>query len=583
MKLNKFHTVLSVLISIISLHAFSATPNRPVVSLTDTQKVVGVERHGVNEYRGIPYGVAQRWASPKPAPAWQGMLDAENFGPACPQQARFGLTEGSNVEDCLSINVSTPKDIPSGQKLPVFIWIHGGAFVGGSSNLYRLDQLARAGRLVVVSMNYRLGALGFMPHPAFASNHVNGNYGLEDQRLAMRWVQQHIEAFGGDKHNVTLAGESAGGGSVCMHLSSPDQVSGLFHKAITQSAGCMAESITVTDAQAPGKASARLQEALCPATSNPSAAAVLACMRSKTVDDILKQQGSYTSSYSSDITPFWPVTGDPTANPPVVNATVPASFKYAAAHHKLVNVPMIIGGTKDELALYVGYYWQGWKLDPANNKPINNQTIDSFWLPASYPGRPEGSTQTYASLVSAQYSQGLHSSDPNVVAQTFGTVLSDYNPKVGINNCVYLQTANVLLNYRTRLKQTQPLYQFEFADAAAPVCRVGIAEPCPSFQMGAVHSSELNYMFPNLSNTAAINAPDLPPASQALSDQMVRYWSQFAYTGNPNSAGLPHWPLYAGADTPSVMLFKPGRVGPVNADALHQCTAFWGKHYNLAY
>ncbi len=581
MKMNKFSTALYVFITAFSLNSFSTSPNKPAVSLTPNQKLVGVERNGVNEYRGIPYGVAQRWALPSPAPAWQGVFNAENFGPACPQQARFGLTEASNVEACLSLNVSTPKDIQSGQKLPVFIWIHGGAFIGGSSSLYRLDKLAREGRMVVVSMNYRLGALGFMPNPAFASGNATGNYGLEDQRLAMKWVQQNIESFGGDKNNVTLAGESAGGGSVCMHLSSPDEVKGLFHKAITQSAGCMAESITVKDAQAPGKASALMQEALCPAASNPTAASVLACMRSKSVDEILKQQENYTSSNPADITPFWPVTGDPTASPPVVNATVPASFKYGAANNKLVNVPMIVGGTKDELALYVGYFWQSWKLDPTKNNPINSETIDRFWLPASYPGSPAGSTQTYASLVSTQYSKGLHSSDPDVVAQTYGTVLSDYNPRMGINNCVYLQTSNVLLSYMARNKVNTPLYQFEFADPAAPVCKVGIAEPCPSFQMGAVHSSELNYMFPNLSNTAAINAPDLSTASQALSNQMIAYWSQFAYTGNPNKAGLPNWPVYAGANTASVMLLNPGSVGPVNADAVHQCTAFWAKHYNL--
>jgi para-nitrobenzyl esterase len=120
-----------------------------------------------------------------------------------------------------------------------------------------------------------------------------------------------------------------------------------------------------------------------------------------------------------------------------------------------------------------------------------------------------------------------------------------------------------------------PIYQFEFDDPAAPVCKVGIAEPCPPYNMGAVHSSELNYLFPNLSNTAAINAPDLAPASQGLANQMVAYWAQFAYTGNPNVAGLPSWPLYAGQQSSTVMLLKPNAVAPYNSDSAHQCTAFW--------
>ena len=206
---------------------------------------------------------------------------------------------------------------------------------------------------------------------------------------------------------------------------------------------------------------------------------------------------------------------------------------------------------------------------------INSTTIGG-WLQNFY-GSNANTVQNYSA-----YASGFSSANPNVVRETLGTVLSDYNPAVGINNCLYLQTSNVLMNYATRTSQVSaPIYQFEFADPAAPVCKVGIAEPCPTFEMGAVHSSELNYLFPNLSNTAAINAPDLAPASQALANQMVAYWARFAYTGNPNASGLPNWPLYNGANTASVQLLKPGNVGPYNSDAQHQCSAFWSPLYNL--
>ena len=212
-------------------------------TLPESTDTLATKSYSVYEYRGIPYALAptgnRRWALPEPVTSLGSrVFKAYNFGPACPQQARFNLTEASSNEDCLSINVTTPAGTKAGDNLPVLIWIHGGAFIGGSSNLYRLDQLAAEGGLVVVSMNYRLGALGFMPNPAFqmtsSSGTYNGNYGLEDQRLAMRWVQQNIAAFGGDKTNVTIAGESAGAASVCMHLSAPSQVTGLFHKAIVQ-------------------------------------------------------------------------------------------------------------------------------------------------------------------------------------------------------------------------------------------------------------------------------------------------------------------------------------------------------------
>jgi para-nitrobenzyl esterase len=553
----------------------SSSSNGPTVApvvQTPLGPVQGLVRNGANEYRGMPYALAPtgnlRWALPQPVTAaWSSVFQAYNFGPACPQKARFGVTEASDNEDCLSINVSVPGDIKAGEKLPVLFWIHGGAFVGGSSNLYRLDKLAREGRLIVVSANYRLGALGFMPNSAFASNGYNGNYGLEDQRLAMKWVQDNIESFGGDKTNVTIAGESAGAGSICMHLASPDQlvsqsqvkVKDLFQKAITQSAGCMQPLPTVIEGEA--KASASIQAALCPASKNPTNADVLACMRLQPVAQLLDQQQAYADSHSTDVTAFSPVIGD---------RTVPLSFKDAAAADKLVNVPMIMGGTKSELVLYAGYFWQ-------SGQQINASTIPE-WLAAFYKDpAPAGGI---AAITSYPAYAGLLSSDSNVVAETYGQVLSDYNPSLGINNCLYLRSSDVILNTPSRNK---PIYQFEFADAAAPVCGVGIADPCPPFPMGPVHSSELNYLFPNLSNNSKINAPDLAPASQQLANQMVAYWTSFAYTGSPEVTGLPNWPQYTGKTVPfggaSVMLLDPNNVKAYNSDIQHNCSAFWSGQY----
>lgn len=538
--------------------------------------------YSVYEYRGIPYALSptgdRRWALPEPVTSLgPEIFKAYDFGPACPQQARYNLTEASFNEDCLSINVTMPVGTKAGDNLPVFFWIHGGAFVGGSSNLYRLDKLASEGRMVVVSINYRLGVLGFMPNPAFqvtnALGTFNGNYGLEDQRLAMKWVQNNIAAFGGDKTNVTIAGESAGAGSVCIHLTAPTQVYGLFKRAIIQSAGCTANLPTLSEAQYNGpdrklwKASATIQAGLgCPTDAN-----TLTCMRTKSVEKILEQQGFYTSANPQDITSFSPVIGDAA----IPNTTAPSSFKSAASNNTLMTVPMIIGGTKEELGLYVGYYWQG--AQTGLNPEINSSTINSFWLPFFYPGR--GSDPTYySSRVSNKFYSELHSSDPNAVAKSLGQVLSSYNPRVGINNCQYLQTANVMLNYVSRNPHTSvPIYQFEFDDSAAPVCNVGIAEPCPPYNLGAVHSSELNYLFPNMSNTAAINAPDLAPASQGLANQMVKYWAQFVRAGNPNIQGLPTWPLYAGKQTSTVLMLKPGEIVAYDSDEAHQCTSFWSK------
>lgn len=570
--------VLGILVASCSGGGSNSQALAPVVQ-TQLGPVQGLVRNGANEYRGISYALAPtgnlRWALPQPVTAaWSNVFQAYDFGPACPQVARNGLTEGSDNEDCLSINVSVPADMKPGEKLPVMFWIHGGAFVGGASNLYRLDKLAREGRVIVVSANYRLGALGFMPNPAFASNGYNGNYGLEDQRLAMKWVQDNIESFGGDKTNVTIFGESAGAGSVCMHLASPDQVvagtqikvKDLFHKAITESAACMQPLPTVTEGEA--KASASIQGALCPSSSNPTNADVLTCMRNQPVAQLLAQQEAYSEAHATDVTAFSPVIGD---------RTVPLSFKDATAADLLVNVPMIMGGTKSELVLYAGYFWQDSVKAVNPGYPLNASTMSSVWLPAFY-GNPLPVAGVNA--ITGQY-PGLLSSDSNVVAETYGQALSDFNPQLGINNCLFLRTSDVVLN--TRSRNNKPIYQFEFADEAAPVCGVSIADPCPPFPMGPVHSAELNYLFPNFSNTTKMNAPNLAPASQTLANQMVAYWAKFAYTGSPEVTGLPSWPQYAGKTTPfggsSVLLLDPNNIGVFNADAQHNCSSFWVGQY----
>jgi len=536
-----------------------------------------VSTYTVNEYRGIPYALPpigdRRWALPEPvASLGSGVFNAKDFGTPCPQNARAGSPESYSNEDCLSLNVTTPSDIKPGEKLPVFFWIHGGAFVGGSSNLYRLDKLAHDGRMIVVSSNYRLGAFGFVPNKSFASNGYNGNYGLEDQRLAMKWVQDNIDAFGGDWTKVTIAGESAGAGSVCMHLASPDQfvsqsqvkVKNLFRSAITQSAGCLQTLPTV--AQGEAKAGASIQAALCPDSKFKTNAEVLACMRRQTTKDILAQQDIYTTAHPTDVTAISPVIG---------GNTVPLSFKEAAKLDKLVNVPMMMGGTKDELVLYAGYFWQDSQKTKDPGSPINASTINK-WLSSFYINpAPVGGV----AAVTARYPK-LLSSDSNEVVKAFGEVLSDYNPQLGINNCLYLETSDTILRTKSR---KNPIYQFEFADANAPVCNVSIGAPCPPFNLGAVHSAELNYLFPNLSFTSKIDGPDLAPASQKLANQMVAYWSSFVNTGTPNGPGLPEWPQYAGAKTSyggsSVMLLEPANVKPYDSDNQHSCTAFWKKQY----
>src|SRR5262249_34509722 len=208
----------------------------PTLVQTEGGSVRGIVSGGVISWKGIPYAAPPvgdlRWRNPQPAPTWSGVKDTTQFGPACMQ-----TDDVPKSEDCLTINVVPAAAAPA-QPLPVMVWIHGGAMVHGGAPVYPLDAMATKG-VVIVSMNFRLGRFGYFAHPALAAEaptEVRGNYGFMDQLVVLQWVQRNIAAFGGDSNQVTIFGESAGGGSVLAHLVSP-MSRGLFQRAILQSPG----------------------------------------------------------------------------------------------------------------------------------------------------------------------------------------------------------------------------------------------------------------------------------------------------------------------------------------------------------
>lgn len=217
-----------------------------VVADTPAGSLLGTNEDGIAVYRGIPYALAptgeRRWAPPAAVPDWEGQREARAFGPACPQpesraQSIYASELGAVSEDCLSLNVWTPE---GAEDAPVFVWIHGGSLTtgAGSQAMYDGARMAREQGLVVVTINYRLGVLGYLAHPGLSAESeqgISGNYGLMDQILALKWVERNIAAFGGDPDNVTVAGESAGALSTVLLMTSP-KAEGLFDKAIAQSA-----------------------------------------------------------------------------------------------------------------------------------------------------------------------------------------------------------------------------------------------------------------------------------------------------------------------------------------------------------
>ncbi len=500
----------------------------PLVVTVDNGAVRGREGTGVREFKGIPYAAPPlgvlRWELPVAARPWSGVRDATQYRSACPQPSRYGLTDASDDEDCLYLNVTVPSTAGPATKHPVLVWIHGGAFIGGSSNLYPLDYLARHGDLVVVSINYRLGVFGFMPHPAFAPAH-NGGYALEDQRAALRWVKRNIGAFGGDAGNVTVAGESAGAASVCMHLFAPREATGLFEKAVVQSAACAVHLRSVADASEVGRKVAALVGCDDPATA-------LVCLRAKPVKDLLE---AATSVGAGELLAFAPSVG---------NDTLPMQGADALASGKFVHVPLLNGGNRDEMRLYVGY-------DVAAGRAVT---------PDNYAAKLRAIYGDAAPAVLAAYPAASYSSAPAAL----GTAMSDFMPGGGLSNCLFLESGRLAAHF-------VPVYEYEFADRDAPP-----EMPDPGFELGAVHAAELPYQFPHISHTYRVDGPDLAPPAQRLADQMAGYWSGFARSGRPGAAGLPAWGRFTSAG--AVMRFEPGKVRPFDAGAAHHC-AFWRRQY----
>lgn len=264
-------TFLSLFVLTAALCAGAAEP-RSEISTADARatvkqgEIAGYSENGIYIYKGIPYAKAERFMPPKGADAWEGVRSCRNYGPTCPQDKRqgwqndeiafaFNWDDGYPGEDCLRANVWTPARTADGKKRPVMLWLHGGGFAAGSGQElpgYDGANLARKGDMVVVTINHRLNVLGFLDLSDFGEEYASsGNAGLLDLVAALEWVRDNAEAFGGDPSNVTIFGQSGGGGKVSTLCATP-AAKGLFHKAIVQS-GSILSTMTAEQSRRIGR------------------------------------------------------------------------------------------------------------------------------------------------------------------------------------------------------------------------------------------------------------------------------------------------------------------------------------------
>ena len=492
----------------------STNPDAALVVATAGGTVRGQAVAATDEFLGIPYAAppvgALRWQPPRPPAPWPGIRAATSYAPHCPQpSSTFG--QASTSEDCLYLNVFTPATSKA-RNLPVMVWVHGGSLRTGESNDYNPAALVRHG-VVVVTINYRLGALGFLADAALAGRPggPSGNYGLMDQQAALRWVQRNIRGFGGDPGDVTVFGESAGGLSVLSQLASPG-ARGLFQRAIVESGTYQLSQQPLAAAEAAGKAFAA--KAGCAST--VPAKDMAACLRGLPVSTILANE-------------------DPVGYTPDVDGSVlTQSIKTALARGQFNRVPVVIGTNHDEYRLFVAVFqFLGQRVTAANYQSMIASTL--------------GVSAAIAGKIAAQYPLSRYPSPPVAL----GAVGTD-----AIFACHALTADESLARY-------VPTYAYEFNDENAPELFL----PPVGFPYGAAHASELPYLF---SQTTISRPIGLSAAQQQLAAAMKQDWTNMAKTGTP-AAG---WPKFTGASQQMLSLVPPTPQVETDFAAQHHC-AFW--------
>jgi para-nitrobenzyl esterase len=475
-----------------------------VVAL-DSGPVRGTVENGVRAFLGIPYAAPPvgglRWKPPQAAAPWKAVRNCAAFGPACPQS---GPLEGAVCEDCLSLNVWTPASRP-GARLPVMVWIHGGGFNFGASSQaeYQGANLARKG-VVVVTLNYRLGALGFFVHPALAAESgrgAAGNYGLLDQIEALKWVHRNIAVFGGDPGRVTIFGQSAGSRSVSLLTLSPP-AKGLFQRAIAQSGGPIIGSEYLNPAFNGNMAGVlRMGEELSARLGCDKTADVLACLRAKPASEVVKTADCKTGLFDDGLF-FAPV-----FDGGVLPGDVRAAFKPGAPR----DVPMIVGSTGDEGTVYL-----------RGEKDLSLAKYQDFLKVRFGPDTAEAAAMFPAKNIR----------DVPQAIDRFITVAVNAEPA--------RLTARALAAGNTKAF----LYRFTRRPNTAK-----------ARELGAFHGVDLAYVFGNMKDSEGYTAAD-----RELSRQMMAYWVNFAKTGDPNGPGLPAWPAYDAESDRNLNFFDTVRI-----------------------
>jgi para-nitrobenzyl esterase len=489
--------------------AFESTVAAQILKPVHTEAglVQGTMEGGLAVYKGIPFAAPPlgdlRWRAPQPPGAWTAVRNADKFAAACVQvpivNRMLGMDPVETSEDCLYLNVWTPAKSPN-DRLPVMVWIYGGGFTIGATSMaqYNGANLAKKG-VLMVSVAYRLGAFGFMAHPALTAEQGghSGNYGLLDQIAGLQWVKRNIAAFGGDPGRVTIFGESAGGIAVSMLAASP-LAKGLFQGAISESGGNFAPEQRDNEGGENMHSLRRAEKEGAVLLSKLGAASISEA-RKKSSEEIMKAS-------PPGLAGAWPI----------FDGYVLAGDQYKLYEAKHYNdTPVLIGTNSDEGALFV----------PSITAAAYQTSIRSGY-------------GDYAVKILAAYPGG---SDAEALRSARDT---------------FRDTAFAWPTWAWARLQSQT------GKGKAYVYYFNHRPPYPDIpalkDWGAAHGGEISFVFGNFPD-----AMRPTPADRAVSDEMSSYWVNFAKTGDPNGKGLPQWPAFTNANAQVMNLNDPSKPMPV--------------------